>query len=75
MGYRCKIYIINIKYQTLSKLIWYYKDFSIILNENGILFSKDQKMLIVYPSGLTAETYIIPEGVEVIDAYSFLEVN
>ena len=28
-------------------------------------------MLIVYPSGLTAETYIIPEGVEVIDAYGF----
>lgn len=28
-------------------------------------------MLIVYPSDLTAETYIIPEGVEVIDAYGF----
>lgn len=41
------------------------------VDENGILFSKDQKMLIVYPSGLTAETYIIPEGVEVIDAYGF----
>jgi hypothetical protein len=38
---------------------------------DGVLFSKDKKTLILYPMGKTAESYTIPEGVEVICSAAF----
>lgn len=38
---------------------------------DGVLCSKDKKKLIVYPSGRHAETYILPDSIEVIDINAF----
>ncbi|MBS5398378.1 MAG: leucine-rich repeat protein [Lachnospiraceae bacterium] len=38
---------------------------------DGILFDQTGKTLILYPSGKTADTYVVPETVETIDTYSF----
>ena len=38
---------------------------------DGVLFTKDMKQLICYPSGKRAETYMVPEGVEVIRTFAF----
>lgn len=38
---------------------------------DGILFDQTGKTLILYPSGKTADTYVVPETVETIDIYSF----
>jgi hypothetical protein len=38
---------------------------------DGVLFNKTGKTLILYPSGKTADTYVVPETVEIIDEYSF----
>ena len=45
-------------------------------NENycsvdGVLFSKDKKMIVSYPAGKTQTAYSIPEGVENISSYAF----
>lgn len=37
----------------------------------GVLFTKDMKKLICYPCGKVAETYNVPDGVEVIGAFAF----
>lgn len=37
---------------------------------DGVLFSKDQKTLILYPEGKTAESYTVPEGVTAIGEYA-----
>lgn len=37
----------------------------------GVLFDQTGKTLILYPSGKTADTYVVPETVETIDTYSF----
>ena len=42
-------------------------------SENGILFSKDKKRIMCYPSGKEGEEYIIPEEVTSIDKYAFWE--
>lgn len=38
---------------------------------DGVLFTRDMKKLLCYPCGKQAETYIVPEGVEVIGAFAF----
>lgn len=38
---------------------------------NGVLFSKDKKELIYYPSGITAKNYAVPSSVEEIAAGAF----
>lgn len=38
---------------------------------DGILFDQTGETLILYPSGKTADTYVVPETVDTIDAYSF----
>lgn len=38
---------------------------------DGVLFTKDMKKLLCYPCGKQAETYTVPEGVEVISAFAF----
>lgn len=38
---------------------------------DGVIYSKDMKTLICYPKGKTEETYVVPEGVQTIKAYSF----
>lgn len=38
---------------------------------DGVLFTKDMRKLLCYPCGKQAETYIVPEGVEVIGAFAF----
>lgn len=39
---------------------------------DGVLFSKDKTKLAVYPSGKTATTYTIPEGVTEIGSHAFI---
>lgn len=38
---------------------------------DGVLFSKDGKTLIYYPSALNARTYTVPQGTEIIAPYAF----
>jgi len=38
---------------------------------DGVLFSRDMKVLLQYPSGALAESYCIPEGTEKIADYAF----
>ena len=38
---------------------------------DGVLMSKDKTELIQYPIGASADTYIVPEGVEIIGEYAF----
>lgn len=42
---------------------------------DGVLFDQTGKTLILYPSGKTADTYVVPETVETIDTYSFFGNN
>ena len=39
-------------------------------SENGVLFSKDMKELILYPAGKKDLTYTVPDGVEEIDSFT-----
>lgn len=56
---------------------WYYENINVDSNNNtycsidGVLFSKDMKRLVCYPSNKQWETYSIPEGVETIQANAF----
>lgn len=38
---------------------------------NGVLFTEDMKRLVCYPSGKTEISYIIPNGVEILPAFTF----
>lgn len=38
---------------------------------DGVLFDKEMTTLVRYPSGNTADTYTVPDGVQIISAYSF----
>lgn len=38
---------------------------------NGVLFSKDKKMLIAYPEGKDEDIYIVPYGTEEINLFTF----
>ena len=40
-------------------------------SEDGVLFSKDKKNLLIYPMGKVDVTYIIPEGTEQIEESAF----
>lgn len=40
-------------------------------SKDGVLFSKDMKTLVAYPSAKTESTYSIPNGVETIDKFAF----
>lgn len=42
---------------------------------DGVLFDKEQTLLICYPAGKTASTYIVPNTVSIIGAYSFYGVT
>ena len=42
---------------------------------DGVLFTKDMKMLIQYPSTKTDVSYTVPTGVEIINNYSFFNNN
>ena len=63
-------------FRTCDKLI------SIDVDENnseyasvdGVLLNKDKTSLIQYPNGNSNKTYTIPDGVERIERYAFLEV-
>jgi hypothetical protein len=46
----------------------------VFASDDGVLFSKDQKKLIAYPTGKGATT-TVPSGVEVIGTYSFYDAN
>ena len=46
-------------------------DQPIITLVDGVMFSKDLKKLIWYPSTRSAETYAVPEGTEVIGGHAF----
>ena len=39
---------------------------------DGVLFDQTGETLILYPSGKTEDTYVVPEAVKTIDIYSFL---
>lgn len=39
--------------------------------EDGVLFSKDKKTLIYFPSGKNNREYIVPQGVKIIGEYAF----
>ena len=41
-------------------------------SDDGVLFTKDGKKLILYPQGKTATSFTIPDGVETIGSASFL---
>ena len=41
------------------------------LSDDGVLFSKDDKKLILYPAGKTATSYTIPDGVTSIESGAF----
>ncbi len=40
-------------------------------DESGVLFTKDQTMLLQYPTGKTDSSYTIPNGVTTIDLHAF----
>ena len=40
-------------------------------DEHGVLFDKNQSILLVYPAGSSHNSYAIPEGVKKIDSYAF----
>jgi len=40
-------------------------------SQNGVLFSKDKKILYFYPSGKIENTYNIPNGTQIIESYAF----
>ncbi len=42
---------------------------------DGVLFSKDELTLIIYPEGNSRTSYLIPEGVTTIKEYSFIGCN
>ena len=42
---------------------------------DGVLFTKDMKILIQYPSTKTDASYTVPTGVEIINNYSFFNNN
>ena len=46
-------------------------DHPTMATKNGILFDKQEKSLLIYPSGLTAESYTIPQGIEIIGEHAF----
>lgn len=46
-------------------------DSSTYSDNDGVLYSKDQKSLIAYPAGRTGSAYVIPESTTSIAAYSF----
>ena len=39
--------------------------------KDGVLFSKDMKLLMIYPRGMNNESYVIPKGVETIGVKAF----
>lgn len=43
-------------------------------DENGILYSKDMTMLVKYPEGRTADSFVIPDDVHSLDKYAFYDV-
>ena len=53
------------------------REFNVVENNNwycskeGVLFSKDEKNLFIYPKGKTDTTYVIPEGTMQIGASAF----
>lgn len=49
------------------------KNNNVYSSENGVLFTKDKKELLAYPTGKTDPEYRIPDGVEKIGAYSFYD--
>jgi lactocepin len=40
-------------------------------NKNGVLYSKDGTILYLYPIAKSGTSFVVPEGVEEIDAYAF----
>lgn len=42
---------------------------------DGVLFSKDDKVLVAYPANKQDEDYLIPEGTQVINEYAFAYAN
>ena len=38
---------------------------------DGVLFSKSDRRLIMYPRGLPADSYIVPNGIQIIGQYAF----
>lgn len=39
---------------------------------NGVLFSKDKNVLLAYPKENSATSYIIPDGVKIIESTAFM---
>ena len=48
------------------------KDNTIYRTEDGVLYTKDKKELLVYPKSKKTETYIMPSEVEKIDDYNYV---
>lgn len=44
-------------------------------SENGVLFSKDKTVLVIYPVGRTDDEYVIPKGVTSIGEYALYECS
>ena len=44
-------------------------------SQDGVLYNKDKKTLLAYPGGKAESSFEIPEGVELIEAYSFSGSN
>ncbi len=42
-----------------------------LCDEDGVLYSKDKKILLCYPACYTKETYEVPDSVETISSYAF----
>ncbi len=49
------------------------KDNKYYTSADGILFSKDMKRLYLYPANKAGERYIVPESVEIINDFAFLD--
>ena len=44
---------------------------SVFEADDGILFERDPRTLLAYPSGKKGESYTIPDGVVIVGAYAF----
>lgn len=47
------------------------KDCDSYVTQDGVLFTKDKKTLVAYPTNREKHTYTIPEGTEVLGEYAF----
>ena len=45
------------------------------MSEDGVLFSKDKRELVLYPQGNVQSSFMVPDGVQVIGEYAFSDAG